>query len=362
MTDPDSRLRWILWDEFTGDEDRAAGSCVEVDGLFVDLPVPVERFVLRGCVPGEPLREAIAGIGTERARLGTVLIEAEDDPGMDHLDNLYDVVVVAAEGDEVVLRGRIEEIRGYRPATEPPAAEGFRLRDAHDRALGHARTVEGLHRERPELAPPAVTLVGFRPEPWFRVELSTRGRPRLTATVLGRGAGGAQLSTYTDGLDGAVVAVRESAAGPGLIDVELDDGVFEPMPSAARPLWDRWLQAPPTEPGSWTILHPSLRHEWLRLALAQAHPRSADRPAGRTYRLDSRHVTDLNGFYCALGEAVNGPGGYFGWNLDALIDCLRGGWGARRPFRLEWSPTGGDWHEPVLRILAENGVEVGPAR
>ncbi|WP_196445501.1 barstar family protein [Planomonospora sp. ID67723] len=38
--------------------------------------------------------------------------------------------------------------------------------------------------------------------------------------------------------------------------------------------------------------------------------------------------------YCALGEAINGPGGYFGWNLAALDDCLRGRWGARPPFRL----------------------------
>jgi hypothetical protein len=41
-------------------------------------------------------------------------------------------------------------------------------------------------------------------------------------------------------------------------------------------------------------------------------------------------------FSCAVGEAVNGPGGYFGWNLDAFDDCLRGHWGARAPFTLVW--------------------------
>ncbi|WP_204016947.1 barstar family protein, partial [Sphaerimonospora thailandensis] len=45
---------------------------------------------------------------------------------------------------------------------------------------------------------------------------------------------------------------------------------------------------------------------------------------------------DIEGFYCALGEAINGPGGYFGWNLSALDDCLRGQWGAAPPFRLIW--------------------------
>ncbi|GIE30238.1 hypothetical protein Ait01nite_032830 [Actinoplanes italicus] len=43
---------------------------------------------------------------------------------------------------------------------------------------------------------------------------------------------------------------------------------------------------------------------------------------------------DLDAFFCALGEAVNGPGGYFGWNPAALEDCLHGKWGAATPFRL----------------------------
>src|SRR2546421_5312984 len=53
--------------------------------------------------------------------------------------------------------------------------------------------------------------------------------------------------------------------------------------------------------------------------------RGADRPAGTRYDLDGRFVTDVEGFYCAIGEAINGPGGYFGLNLDALDDCLSGG-------------------------------------
>ncbi|MGR7001821.1 barstar family protein [Yinghuangia aomiensis] len=33
----------------------------------------------------------------------------------------------------------------------------------------------------------------------------------------------------------------------------------------------------------------------------------------------------------ALGETVNGPGGYFGGNLDALDDCLGGTFGYTAP-------------------------------
>jgi hypothetical protein len=33
------------------------------------------------------------------------------------------------------------------------------------------------------------------------------------------------------------------------------------------------------------------------------------------YHLDGRYVTDDDGFYRAIGEAVNGPGGWFGGDL-----------------------------------------------
>jgi hypothetical protein len=39
----------------------------------------------------------------------------------------------------------------------------------------------------------------------------------------------------------------------------------------------------------------------------------------------------LEDFWQQIGEAVNGPGGYFGKNLDAFADCLRGGYGGYFP-------------------------------
>ena len=45
------------------------------------------------------------------------------------------------------------------------------------------------------------------------------------------------------------------------------------------------------------------------------------------YVIDGRRTQTLEGFFAAAGEAVNGPGGYFGTNLDALGDCLTGGFG-----------------------------------
>ena len=47
----------------------------------------------------------------------------------------------------------------------------------------------------------------------------------------------------------------------------------------------------------------------------------------KTYRIDGSRITSTSDFYAEIGRAVNGDGGYFGSNLDALADCLRGGFG-----------------------------------
>ncbi|MER8070882.1 barstar family protein [Streptomyces sp. NPDC094034] len=57
-----------------------------------------------------------------------------------------------------------------------------------------------------------------------------------------------------------------------------------------------------------------------------------------TYVIDGAEVTGLERFWQVIGEAVNGPGGYFGCNLDALADCLHGGYGTPDDgdFVIEW--------------------------
>ncbi|WIM86750.1 barstar family protein [Candidatus Mycobacterium wuenschmannii] len=65
-----------------------------------------------------------------------------------------------------------------------------------------------------------------------------------------------------------------------------------------------------------------------------------DTASGRpvTYTIDGRKIKSASDFYREIGAAVNGPGGYFGRNLDALADCLRGGFGTpdRGRFEFEW--------------------------
>ena len=47
----------------------------------------------------------------------------------------------------------------------------------------------------------------------------------------------------------------------------------------------------------------------------------------KTYTLDGSRIHTIDDFYREIGEVVNGPGGYFGQNLDALNDCFYGHFG-----------------------------------
>lgn len=47
----------------------------------------------------------------------------------------------------------------------------------------------------------------------------------------------------------------------------------------------------------------------------------------KTYRIEGAAVGSKADLFTEIGRAVNGDGGYFGTNFDALADCLRGGFG-----------------------------------
>jgi len=81
------------------------------------------------------------------------------------------------------------------------------------------------------------------------------------------------------------------------------------------------------------------------------------------YRIDGSAIASIDDFYDAIGRAVNGPGGYFGTNLDALADCLRGGFGtpADEDFEFEWTHSDRarrtlDRFNDIVAVFADEGV------
>ncbi|MFJ1702073.1 barstar family protein [Kitasatospora sp. NPDC088346] len=94
------------------------------------------------------------------------------------------------------------------------------------------------------------------------------------------------------------------------------------------------------------------------------------------YELPGAGITDEASFWAALGRAVDAPDGYYGRNLDALADCLRGGFGPEPPFTLRWRDSavarrrltrrpgtgpggpGRSYFEEIVAVLREGGVTV----
>lgn len=91
---------------------------------------------------------------------------------------------------------------------------------------------------------------------------------------------------------------------------------------------------------SWVELDYDERIHWLHAASrrywARPVPRGPVRPPGAVIHLHGSVITDLPACFCAIGEAVNGPGGYFGDTLSGLAECARGGFGIAPPFTVIW--------------------------
>ena len=164
--------------------------------------------------------------------------------------------------------------------------------------------------------------------------LDTRGRP---------------IGSYYVGAF-EINASRPSPLAPGLVDVRVSGVLLSQPHPRAEPIWDYFREGGPRTSGEWAAYSPDGREAWLEVVRRRsfqeegvsemppgpAHRDPASQNANAVFELDGDRVDDVAGLYCALGEAINGPGGYFGAGLDSLRDCLRGGFGALPPFELRW--------------------------
>lgn len=186
-----------------------------------------------------------------------------------------------------------------------------------------------------------VELLGSSPQGKFLASLDHLGSRRAMvggAHLAFLDAEGIEMGSYfVSGV--TATAARPSVHGAGLLDIDVRLWCDELLPGAAE-IWDLLRTGNLDRKGLWENLDASGREAWLSVALwsrdyqRRRHPEDAT--PGQVFTLDGRQVVDINSFYCALGEAINGPGGYFGWNLAAVDDCLRGGFGAQPPFTLKW--------------------------
>jgi RNAse (barnase) inhibitor barstar len=287
--------------------DEVLALCMDAHGLFVGLPPPVPRmFTLVGFRP------------VDTPPLEGMILRADS---TDREWLVYDVAVVSRRPVGLTVRA-VPDPDG--PA-EPPAGTVFTVLSLDGQPLGECAALDGFF---PVTGPPP------RPLRLIGCELSDRLRGAGPVRLFALDRGGNAFDTLLD-IEPAPATVLPSAAGEGLVDLLLADGPDDRPVPAAKPIWELWYEGGPRTTGGWIGFDAAGREAWIDAALIHHRRRPDDEP-GQRYHLDGAHITEPAGFYCAIGEAVNGPGGYFGGNLDALRDCLDRGWGARAPFTLVW--------------------------
>ncbi|MBE1467197.1 barstar family protein [Kibdelosporangium phytohabitans] len=340
-------FRYILLDD-ESDEDETVGLCLDIHGLFVDPPEPeLVRITLAGCEPEGVLRDALDS--PVPVRLGDIYIDFGDEPG--NGCPLRDATVLGrADGlADVAVEARLHEF--HLPSDRPPDVSEFRLWEEVGGSMGTCRSVDGLFVQRlPERSGP-MTLYGVEPHNKLLRKLE-KGTPvaigRAQVVFLDQQGNQFHPNWYTQ-LD--VLSAQPSKSGDGLVDLLVANGVSDPPPRVARSIWDMWRTGGPRSKNMWAGYDAGGRWAWLAAALSRPRTQPGDSP-GQTFHIDGRFATTMTGFYCAIGEAVNGPGGYFGWNMDALADCLKSGqFGATRPFTLVWHDSA--IARTQLRLAAE---------
>ncbi|MFB9924631.1 barstar family protein [Amycolatopsis halotolerans] len=144
-----------------------------------------------------------------------------------------------------------------------------------------------------------------------------------------------------------------SRAPDGSISLEVRCGGGEPYPHAQE-IWARWSRGS-ILPREWTR-YPATQHgDWLHVVQNAwfTSGKRALRYGTGDIVIDGQGLSSEDSFYCAIGEAANGPGGYFGSNLDALDDCVRNGSETGHHYSVVWSAA-----EISRRVLGEDFVTV----
>lgn len=140
-------------------------------------------------------------------------------------------------------------------------------------------------------------------------------------------------------------------------------------PEAAK-IWRRWASGVALEKGEWLQWPVSYQNAWLHVVQNSwfaSNRKAARYGVSEVVDLDGGQISTKSGFFCALGEAVNGPGGYFGSNLDALADCISSSDGEGPPVKIVWrnfqaSQKSLDhvFLDSVMGIMSEFQVDVDP--
>lgn len=152
------------------------------------------------------------------------------------------------------------------------------------------------------------------------------------------------------------------------VNVKLAGHVNNQSYPYALAIWKVFQKGFPKVNNKWATLSADKRKAWLEVVrLYSCERRNSlsscmDSPVDSIFNIDGTHIEDGTSFFCAIGEAINGPGGYFGSGLDSLDDCLCGGFGATVPFTLKWNQSYNKIKSlvegEIFNILSEKKVKI----
>ncbi|MFE4592146.1 barstar family protein [Streptomyces laurentii] len=138
-------------------------------------------------------------------------------------------------------------------------------------------------------------------------------------------------------------------------------------PGAAK-IWRRWASGVAMEKGDWLQWPASHHSAWLHVvqnAWFTSNRRAVRYGVDDIVYLDGARISTKPGFFCAIGEAVNGPGGYFGSNLDALADCISSSLSEGPPLKIVWRNFRASQEsldrafiDSIMEIMCEFSVDV----
>ncbi|MBT2451964.1 barstar family protein [Streptomyces sp. ISL-43] len=175
------------------------------------------------------------------------------------------------------------------------------------------------------------------------------------------------IGVYDLGLTRLAYSEAGTGSGEKANDVCSFQGYTCEYPRAGE-VWRRWASPEPLRLGEWAARTVEYHKSWLHVAQTAwftSHRGVVRCEDGCGVSLEGRRMLDKSSFYCELGEAANGAGGYFGSNLDALAHCLSANQAIKPLLSVEWRDfsasrefLGDVFVSRVIEVLKEFNVEV----
>lgn len=149
----------------------------------------------------------------------------------------------------------------------------------------------------------------WRPEEHDNGEIQIRGRDEVISGSLHIGP-----------LEPVVAfGARESGA---VHEIIFKAPYLDTVPQHAQEEWENWSYRDLLAPARWLEFSTARRRALLFVTRLASRPHTGQTCLASHYVVDGRAVQDYPGLFLAIGEAIEGPRGYMGGDLDALADRL----------------------------------------